>query len=122
MKIAVVAPSPVPFTRGGAERALWGIQAAINDLTHHEAEMIKLPVDERDLPAVLASYELFAGLDLSHFDRIITTKYPAWMVDHPHKTSDVPPAAGRLRHVPVPPPAADGARTRRTTCSPCCTS
>lgn len=86
MKVAVVAPSPVPFTRGGAERALWGIQAAINDLTHHEAEMIKVPVAERNLPEVLAGYELFAGLDLSHFDRIITTKYPAWMVDHPHKT------------------------------------
>ena len=86
MKIAVVAPSPVPFTRGGAERALWGIQAAINDLTHHEAEMIKIPVDEHDLPSVLASYELFAGLELDHFDRIITTKYPSWMVDHPHKT------------------------------------
>jgi glycosyltransferase involved in cell wall biosynthesis len=86
VKIAVVAPSPVPFTRGGAERALWGIQAAINDLTHHEAEMIKIPVAERNLPEVLAGYETFAGLDLSHFDRIITTKYPAWMVDHPHKT------------------------------------
>jgi glycosyltransferase involved in cell wall biosynthesis len=86
MKIAVVAPSPVPFTRGGAERALWGIQAAINDLTHHEAEMIKIPVDESTLPKVIASYQLFAELDLSHFDRIITTKYPAWMVAHPHKT------------------------------------
>lgn len=86
MKIAVVAPSPVPFTRGGAERALWGIQAAINDLTHHEAEMIKIPVDESTLPKVIASYELFANLDLSHFDRIITTKYPAWMVEHRHKT------------------------------------
>lgn len=86
MKIAVVAPSPVPFTRGGAERALWGIQAAINDLTHHEAEMIKIPVEESTLPSVIASYEQFASLDLSHFDRIITTKYPAWMVAHPHKT------------------------------------
>ncbi|MGN6695641.1 MAG: glycosyltransferase family 4 protein [Aquihabitans sp.] len=86
MKIAVVAPSPVPFTRGGAERALWGIQQAINDLTHHEAEMIKIPVDESTLPAVIHSYQLFSELDLSHFDRIITTKYPAWMVEHEHKT------------------------------------
>jgi glycosyltransferase involved in cell wall biosynthesis len=86
MKIAVVAPSPVPFTRGGAERALWGIQQAINDLTHHEAEMIKIPVDESTLPAVIASYQLFAELNLDHFDRIITTKYPAWMVGHEHKT------------------------------------
>jgi glycosyltransferase involved in cell wall biosynthesis len=86
MKIAVVAPSPVPFTRGGAERALWGIQQAINDLTHHEAEMIKIPVDESTLPNVIASYRTFSELDLGHFDRIITTKYPAWMVDHDHKT------------------------------------
>lgn len=86
VKIAVVAPSPVPFTRGGAERALWGIQQAINDLTHHEAEMIKIPVEESSLPSVLAAYELFARLDLSHFDRIVTTKYPAWMVAHAHKT------------------------------------
>lgn len=86
MKIAVVAPSPVPFTRGGAERALWGIQQAINDLTHHEAEMIKIPVEESTLPAVIGSYQQFSELDLSHFDRIITTKYPAWMVDHDHKT------------------------------------
>ncbi|MGI8754528.1 MAG: glycosyltransferase [Acidimicrobiales bacterium] len=86
MKIVVVAPSPVPFTRGGAERALWGIQAAINDLTHHEAEMVKVPVRESTLPEVIASYQLFAGLDLSHFDRIVATKYPAWMVDHPDKT------------------------------------
>lgn len=86
MKIAIVAPSPVPFTRGGAERAIAGLHAAINDRTHHEAELIKLPSAERTLPEVLASYEAFAGLDLDHFDRVIATKYPAWMVDHPHKT------------------------------------
>src|SRR3569623_2866288 len=86
MRIAVVAPSPVPFTRGGAERARWGIQASINDLTHHEAEMIKIPVDESNLPSLMASYELFSELDLSHFDRIVATKYQAWMVRHPRKT------------------------------------
>ncbi|WP_426573390.1 glycosyltransferase family 4 protein [Aquihabitans sp. McL0605] len=86
MKIAVVHPSPVPFTRGGAERATTGIQAAINDLTQHEAEMIKIPVDERTLPGVIEAYETYANLNLDHFDRIIVSKYPAWMVDHPHKT------------------------------------
>ncbi|MGI8710625.1 MAG: glycosyltransferase family 4 protein [Acidimicrobiales bacterium] len=86
MRIAVVAPSPVPFTRGGAERALWGMAEAINDLTVHEAEMIKIPVPEHDLPSVMASYRLFSELDLTHFDRVVATKYPAWMVDHPHKT------------------------------------
>ena len=30
MKIAVVGPSPVPFTIGGAENFLWGLCEAIN--------------------------------------------------------------------------------------------
>lgn len=86
MKIAVVAPSPVPFTRGGAERATSGIEAALNDLTDHECELIKLLVDERTLPGVVDAYRRFAELDLSHFDRVVVAKYPAWMVDHPQKT------------------------------------
>lgn len=86
MKVAIVAPSPVPFTRGGAERAVSGIEHAINELSPHQAEVIKVPVDESTLAGTLAGYEAFANLDLDHFDRIIATKYPAWMVDHPHKT------------------------------------
>src|SRR5690606_8696852 len=86
MKIAIVAPSPVPFTRGGAERAASGIERAINELSPHQAELIKIPVDESTLAGTLAGYEAFATLDLDHFDRVITMKYPAWMVDHPRKT------------------------------------
>lgn len=31
----------------------------------------------------MVSYRRFSELDLSHFDRVISTKYPAWMVEHP---------------------------------------
>ncbi|MCB1030726.1 MAG: glycosyltransferase, partial [Acidimicrobiales bacterium] len=86
MKIAIVGPSPVPFTRGGAERALWGIHDAINNLTHHDGEVIKLPVNESTLPGIVEAYEQFSKLDLSHFDQVITAKYPAWMVEHERKT------------------------------------
>jgi glycosyltransferase involved in cell wall biosynthesis len=81
--VAVVAPSPVPLRRGGAER-LWsglvdGLLAA-----GVEVDLIKLPVRELTLPDLLDAYEQFALLDLSHVDAVITGKYPAWMVDHPH--------------------------------------
>jgi glycosyltransferase involved in cell wall biosynthesis len=84
VKIGIVAPSPVPFTRGGAERAWAGLQRAIDELTPHEAELVKLPVRESTLPEVVEGYRAFARLDVSHFDRVITSKYPAWIVSHPY--------------------------------------
>jgi glycosyltransferase involved in cell wall biosynthesis len=83
MKIALIAPSPVPFTIGGAEKLWWGMLEQINQHTGHEAELIKIPAPERTFRELLQSYAAFSRLDLSHFDRVISTKYPAWMVDHP---------------------------------------
>ena len=82
MKIAIVAPSPVPFTLGGAENLFWGLVNGINQETSHQAELIKLPVKESTFGDLIDSYHLFSTLDLSHFDCVVTTKYPAWMVDH----------------------------------------
>jgi glycosyltransferase involved in cell wall biosynthesis len=85
MKVAVVAPSPVPFRVGGAERLFDGLTRAINDLGGHSADLVKLPTPESTLPEVLGSYRRFAELDLSHFDLVIATKYPAWMIEHDRK-------------------------------------
>jgi len=82
MNIAIVAPSSVPFAIGGAEKLFWGLLDALNQRTAHRAELIKLPSRESDFPEVLASYQAFSQLDLSHFDLIISTKYPSWMVPH----------------------------------------
>ncbi|HXH56414.1 glycosyltransferase family 4 protein [Iamia sp.] len=82
MKVAIVAPTPVPFTRGGAERAWTGLYAALLD-AGHEAEMVKLPVRESTLAEVAAGYRAFAALDLDHFDVVISSKYPAWICPHP---------------------------------------
>lgn len=82
MKIAVVAPSPVPYVYGGAETLFWKLTESINDLTEHNAELIKLPVKESDFWSLVDSYRRFYYLDLSHFDMVISTKYPAWMVQH----------------------------------------
>lgn len=82
MKLAIVAPTPVPFTRGGAERAWAGLHHALLD-AGHEADLIKLPVPERTLAEVGRGYRAFSTLDLTHFDAVISSKYPAWMCPHP---------------------------------------
>lgn len=82
MKIAIVAPSAVPFLVGGAEKLWWGLLDAINQRTQHHAELIKLPSPEGDFWALMSSYRAFSRLDLDHFDLVITTKYPAWMLGH----------------------------------------
>ncbi len=83
MKIAIVAPSPVPFVTGGAENIYAGLFHAINQSGQYQAELIKLPTREQSFWSLIDSYYAFASLDLSHFDAVISLKYPAWMVTHP---------------------------------------
>ncbi|MDM7322068.1 MAG: glycosyltransferase family 4 protein [Gammaproteobacteria bacterium] len=82
MRIAIVAPSSVPFIIGGAEKFWWGLQQAINQDGQHLCELIKLPSPERNFWEIVTSYRRFAELRLDHFDRIISSKYPAWMIEH----------------------------------------
>lgn len=86
MKIAIVAPSPVPFTIGGAEKLWWGLQNYINDYTAHQCELLKVPTRENNFWDLIESYYQFYRLDLSYFDMVISTKYPAWMVKHRNHT------------------------------------
>jgi glycosyltransferase involved in cell wall biosynthesis len=84
MKIAIVAPSPVPFTVGGAEKLCWGLLREVNENTNDQAELIRLPAPENSFWDLVDSYQSFSRLDLSHFDQVISTKYPSWMVSHPN--------------------------------------
>jgi glycosyltransferase involved in cell wall biosynthesis len=84
MKIAIVAPSPVPFVIGGAENLWWGLLDALNARSGIQADLLKLPSPERNMGELLASYRRFSELDLSHFDLVISTKYPAWAIRHPN--------------------------------------
>ncbi len=83
MKIAIVAPSPVPFLIGGAEKFMCGLHAALNQLTPHDAELIKVPCRDQEFWTLMEGYERFHRMDLNYFDLVISTKYPAWMVSHP---------------------------------------
>lgn len=82
MKIALVAPSHVPFVVGGAEKMWWRLHRFINENTSHDAEIIRLPSPEADFWAVVNSYRLWATLSLDHFDMVISGKYPSWMLQH----------------------------------------
>ena len=82
MRIAIAAPSSVPFRLGGAERAWNGLVGELIRSTPHQADLIKLPAPEQSLIDVISSYRAFAQLDLSSFDLVITTKYPAWITHH----------------------------------------
>lgn len=84
MKIGLIAPSPVPFQVGGAEKLFGGLQRYINRSTNHACELIKLPSPEHDFFSLVASYEAFSNLDVGHFDLVISGKYPGWMVRHDH--------------------------------------
>lgn len=84
MRIAIVAPSPDPFRVDGAGSLWRGMLRHLNQETDHLADLIKLPVRERTLLDLVAGYESFANLDLSGFDQVITTRYPAWLAHHPN--------------------------------------
>lgn len=84
MKIAVISPSPVPFTIGGIENLSWGLCESINRLPSCQCELIKLPSRELGFWELIHNYYHFYHLDVSHFDMVICMKYPAWMVQHPN--------------------------------------
>jgi glycosyltransferase involved in cell wall biosynthesis len=83
MDVAIVAPCPIPYVIGGAENLWRGLQDHLNEHTEHQAEIIKLPSREHSFWELLDSYRRFSELNLTGFDVVVSTKYPAWMVDHP---------------------------------------
>lgn len=80
--IAILAPSSVPFQMGGAERFWLGLRQALADLPGLFVELLKLPCREDSFAQIVDSYKTFSEMDLSHFDVVISGKYPAWMVSH----------------------------------------
>ena len=84
MTIALVTPSPVPFVVGGAEKLFMGMLSAFNKYTGHKFDLIKIPCHDQEFFSLMKCYKNFLNLDLNHFDMVITTKYPAWMIKHPN--------------------------------------
>lgn len=84
MKVALVAPSPIPFLIGGAEKFFIGMLTYLNQLSIHDVELIKVPCKDWEFWSLMEGYRKFSKLNLNHFDMVITTKYPAWMIKHPN--------------------------------------
>jgi glycosyltransferase involved in cell wall biosynthesis len=84
MKIAILAPSPIPYTPGGVENLSAGLRAAIAHYTSHQVEQINVPVDERTVGGTILGYLDCTRLNLSGFDLVISLKYPTWAAHHPY--------------------------------------
>ena len=82
MKVALAAPSPIGFVIGGAEKLFMGMLTNLNRLSTHDIELIKIPVKDQEFWSLIEGYKRFSELNLDHFDMVITTKYPAWMIRH----------------------------------------
>jgi glycosyltransferase involved in cell wall biosynthesis len=84
VNVAILAPSPYPFVLGGAEHFWTGLQRYFNEQTRHACELVKIPTREGNLLELVRAYRQHAQADLLGFDRVMTSKYPAWAVRHPH--------------------------------------
>lgn len=83
MKLALVSPTPVPPAFGGMDRLLEGLVEALRQ--RHPTDLVTIPFDERSREGVLQGYHDFYNLDLSAYDRVISYKAPAYMVQHPNQ-------------------------------------
>ncbi|HET9868166.1 MAG TPA: glycosyltransferase, partial [Nitrospira sp.] len=81
MKIAIVAPSQVPYVQGGAERLWRGLRQAI-EAEGHLCEIFNIPMRDGNFWDVIDGYKSFYDLNFDHFDILVTGKNPAWMVRH----------------------------------------
>ncbi len=84
MKIALVAPSPIPFLVGGAEKLFSGLFYNLLRYTNHQVELIKIPVHDQEFWPLIDGYYRVSQLDLDYFDAVISTKYPVWLTNHPN--------------------------------------
>ncbi|HYF24791.1 MAG TPA: glycosyltransferase [Baekduia sp.] len=115
--VAIVAPCPIPYMVGGAENLFRGLQDHLNATPGFRAEILKLPGREHSFWELVDSYRAFAQLDLTGFDVVLSSKYPAWMVRHEHHVVwvmhrlrglyDTYHFTGLPEAVPDPPPAVE---------------
>ena len=81
-RVALLVPQAATAQGWGAENLWAGLIKGLCARPNIQAELISVPCPEASLEQVLQSYATFAKLDLSSFDRVISTKYPAWAATH----------------------------------------
>lgn len=84
MKVAVV-NTAVPFFRGGAEIFADGLARALTEAGHEVAE-VKIPLRWSSARAIAESMLAATLIPIPDADVVIPLKFPAYLVEHPHKT------------------------------------
>lgn len=85
----LICTTQVPFTRGGAESHVEGLQRALIE-TGHQAETVALPFKWYPPSEIMRSAMAWRMLDLSaangqSIDLVVGMKFPAYLVAHPNK-------------------------------------
>jgi glycosyltransferase involved in cell wall biosynthesis len=85
----LICTTQVPFTRGGAESHVEGLQRALIE-AGHQAETVALPFKWYPPPEIMRSAMAWRMLDLSaangqSIDLVVGMKFPAYLVAHPNK-------------------------------------
>ena len=81
MKIAVLAVGSKTGEQGGAERFYLGLTNALNAEGAY-ADLINVMSDESSFEAIEETLLHFYDLDLTHYDGVISTKAPSYLVRH----------------------------------------
>jgi glycosyltransferase involved in cell wall biosynthesis len=85
----LICTTQVPFTRGGAESHIEGLQRALIE-AGHQAETVALPFKWYPPSEIMRSAMAWRMLDLSaangqSIDLVVGMKFPAYLVAHPNK-------------------------------------
>jgi glycosyltransferase involved in cell wall biosynthesis len=78
-----------PYVSGGAEGLAAGLIESLR-AQGHRAELLMMPFFPRPIENVLASIQVARTIEIGAtnfgaIDRLITLKFPAYLIDHPHK-------------------------------------
>ena len=85
----LVASTQWPYVSGGSEVLAAGLVDSLR--AHgHRAECLLLPFFPRPIEHVAAAIQVaraieIGGTNFGAIDRVITLKFPAYLIDHPHK-------------------------------------
>ena len=82
LRIAVITARPASGEIGGAERFYDALIAALRGVGHSVVEL-PIPTDEATVENIKRSYLHAYDMDVSHFDMVVSTKAPTWLVRHP---------------------------------------
>lgn len=85
MKVLVV-NNAVPFIWGGAEELALNLSAKLNLLQGVEAEILRIPFQWEPKERLPAEILLNRNMRIINADRVIALKFPAYHVQHDHKT------------------------------------